>query len=212
MRWPPPVLPGPRPALHPQLPALKSPCCALREAPGVAMPKTISTWVICRAGVARQEIWSRRDAKREGYPGADLTRRLVIDARSAQAEIDGNIVLHLPDRPDQSRAGLKLADIALMEEFGDGPNDPFMRALDDGIDKQIGMPSLGERSCAIDVHRSPAPSLRDDAGKARAGSVLFINPGQQDAELLWDAGPLLLVKAVFAKAAFHKGAVTHLVR
>ena len=95
------------------------------------MRKNISTWVICRAGVARQEIWSRRDAKREGYPGADLARRLVIDARSAQAEIDGNIVLHLPDRPDQSRAGLKLADIALMEEFGDGPNDPFMRALDE---------------------------------------------------------------------------------
>src|SRR5712691_11567392 len=100
MRWSPPVLPGPRSALHAQLPGLKSPCCTLRKAPSLAMRKNIPTWVICRAGVARQEIWSRRDAKREGYPGADLARRVVIDARSAQTEIDGNIVLHLPDRPD----------------------------------------------------------------------------------------------------------------
>jgi hypothetical protein len=41
-----------------------------------------------------------RDAEGEGHSGADLARRVIIHARSAQADVDSEIVFHLPDRPD----------------------------------------------------------------------------------------------------------------
>ena len=56
----------------------------------------------CRSEETRQNIRPLRHAKGEGHARADLAGGLAIDARSAQSEVDCNIVLDLPDRPDRA--------------------------------------------------------------------------------------------------------------
>src|SRR5438445_12341995 len=63
-----------------------------------------------------------------------------------------------------------------------------------------------ERGGGIEVHRSPIPSLRDDAGEASAGAMLIIDPRQQNAEFGCDAGPGLFLQAPLAQHALQKGA------
>jgi hypothetical protein len=59
--------------------------------------------------------------------------------------------------------------------------------LDNGVEKIVGMLLAGERHGGIEVHRSPAPSLRGDTGKTNAGAALVMNPRQQDPEFRCDA-------------------------
>jgi hypothetical protein len=40
-------------------------------------------------------------------PAPDLTQRVVVDMRAPQSEVDCNIILHLPDRPEQRGTGVK---------------------------------------------------------------------------------------------------------
>jgi hypothetical protein len=62
---------------------------------------------------------------------------LAIGTCPAQANVDGDIVLHLPDRPDEGGAGSKQADIALIKHLGDRSHGPIMRTLDDRVEKVI---------------------------------------------------------------------------
>jgi hypothetical protein len=57
------------------------------------------------------------------------------------------------------------------------------------------------------VHGSPAPSLRDDAGKAHAGPMLVIDPRQQNAKFGCNTGPGLLLQATLAQHSFEGGTV-----
>src|SRR6266446_2194922 len=65
----------------------------------------------------------------------------------------------------------------------------------------------GKRSGTIEMHRRPAPLLRDNAGNAGAGAALIIDPPKQDAELGCDAGPGLLLQAALAQHPLEKGAI-----
>jgi hypothetical protein len=94
---------------------------------------------------AREDIRRFGHAEREGHAGADLPRGTVINAGAAHSEIDGDIVLHLPYRPDQGRTGSKQVDIAFVKKFGDWPNYPVMGTLDDRVEKVIGMLLAGAR-------------------------------------------------------------------
>ena len=114
---------------------------------------------------------------------------MVTDARAPHGEVDRDIVLNLPDRPDEGRAGLKPADIALIEEFGDRPHGPVARTLNDGVEKVIGMLLPGERNLSIEVYRSPIPSLREDPGKACPGAMLVIDPGNRTPNSVATLGP-----------------------
>jgi hypothetical protein len=68
-----------------------------------------------RSDEARQNIWPLCDAEGERHPRADLAHGVVIDTRSPQTEVDRNIVLHLPNRPDQRGTRAKLANVILRE-------------------------------------------------------------------------------------------------
>src|SRR6266550_1991843 len=134
---------------------------------------------------------------------------MIVDARAAHGEVDRDIVLNLPDRSDEGRAGPKQANIALIEDFGGRPHDPISRALNDRVEKVVGVLLPSERSGGIEVYRSPAPPLRGDAGKTNAGAALVMDPRQQDTEFGCDAGPGFLLQAALAQHAFEKSAVAN---
>jgi hypothetical protein len=155
-----------------------------------------------RSDEARQNIRPLCDPESEGHPSADLTHGVVIDMRSPQAEVDCDIVLHLPDRPDQRGTGAKQANLAFVKDFGDGPHHPVVRTLDDGVQKIIGVLLAGKLDLSIEVHRRPVPALRDDAGKDCSSPMFVIDSRQQEAEFGCDTGPELLLQAALAQHTF----------
>jgi hypothetical protein len=90
-----------------------------------------------RCDESRQGGRSLRHIEAEGHAGTDLAPGVIIDARAAYREIDRDIILDLPDRADQARAGLELADIALVEEFTYRAHRPVVRALDNGVEENV---------------------------------------------------------------------------
>ena len=99
------------------------------------------------------------DAEGEGHPGTDLPRRVIIQARSTQAEVDSEIVFDLPDRSDQSRFGLNPPEIAFVGNLGDRANWPIVRAFEDRTEKQIRMLLPSDPRCSVQVDRNRLPPL-----------------------------------------------------
>jgi hypothetical protein len=113
-----------------------------------------------------------------GLSGTDLASGLAIGARAAQAKVNCDIVLHLPDRPDEGGAGSKQADIALIKDFGDRSHRPVTRTLDDRVEEIIGMLLAGKLNLRVEMDGPPVPALRDNAIRDCSGPMLIINPWQ----------------------------------
>src|SRR5260370_14579749 len=150
---------------------------------------------------------SNRKAERDAE--ADLSKRLVVDLRAAQADVECDVIADLPDRADQRRRRRHAAKIPLVEDLRDGSQRPIARAFDDHPEERVrGLLSRsGDGGVEMDGH--PRPLLRHDSGKAAAGSAARINidVGQQEAEFRGDARPRLALQAVLAQNSFEKQAV-----
>src|SRR5690242_17764236 len=104
---------------------------------------------------------------------------MIVHMTAAQPDIEGQIVTNLPDRADQGRFDLSPSEVTPVGDLGDGANRPFMRAFEDGADKQIGVLFAGDLRYGIEMHRNRLPSLRQDARDAATSPVLIVNAGQQ---------------------------------
>src|SRR5690242_6693508 len=104
---------------------------------------------------------------------------MLVNARSAEREINRDIFFQLPDRPDKSGSRLKTPDVALVKDFSDWAHRPVMRAFADQTDEEIGVLLAGQRRRGVEMQGTPLPSLRDDAGKACPGAMLVADTGQQ---------------------------------
>lgn len=87
--------------------------------------------------------------KAKGYVRPQFARGVLIDARAADSEIDGDIVLHLPDPPDQRRAGPKQTDIPFVKDFGDRADSSVIRTFDDRAEKVVGVLLAGQRNLGV---------------------------------------------------------------
>ena len=86
---------------------------------------------------------------------------MIIDPRAAKREINRDIVLHLPDHPDERGPGSKRANIALIKDFSDRSHGPVIRTFDDRVEKVVGTLLAGELNFNVEVACSPVPTLRD---------------------------------------------------
>src|SRR4051794_5674693 len=137
---------------------------------------------------------------------------MLVDARSAQREINRDIFFQLPDRANESGSRLKTSDVAFVKDFPDRAHGPVMRAFADQTDKEIGVLSTGQRRCGVEMQSTPLPSLRDNAGKACPGAMLVADAGQQKTELRRNAGARLVLQDPLAQHAFQKGPVSRQAR
>src|SRR5882762_7694614 len=109
------------------------------------------------------------DRKAERHAEADLSKRLVVDLRAAQADVEGDVVADLPDRADERRRRGHAAEVPLVEDLRDGPQRPIARPFDDHPEERIcGLLSRnGDGGVEMDGH--PRPLLRYNSRKAAAG-------------------------------------------
>ncbi len=100
----------------------------------------------------------------------------------------------MPDRADESRNGMHLAELFFIGELSDRADRPFDRPFEDETRERVGI--LVSRQCTLNVEmrRAPLPTLRDDAGDAETGTAWTQRIWQQDAELGRDAGTGLVLK------------------
>src|SRR5262249_54628026 len=103
----------------------------------------------------------QREADREA--SADLAHRMAADQRPAEAGVEAELVVDLPDRADQARDGARDADLVLDEHLRHRPHLPLDRPLDDRAEKDVRVVVARERGLAVEMDRSPVEALRDDA-------------------------------------------------
>src|SRR5882762_5241165 len=131
----------------------------------------------------------------ERHAGADFVDRMAVHQRMAQADIDGQVLAHLPYRADKSGDGARLAELFLVEDLRHGPHGPFGRSFDDRPNEEIGAVLAREGSGSIEVHGTPVPALRDDAGDACTETILARAVREQYAEFRSDAWSFLVLQA-----------------
>jgi len=99
-----------------------------------------STGICRRAGrftVVYAKSMSSVQRHDESHAGADLARGAVIDARAAHREIDGNIVLHVPDRPGGPRVRIP----SLQRRVSCEPDLPMPRLMPFSATRIVGRPA-----------------------------------------------------------------------
>ena len=90
---------------------------------------------------------------RDGVPDADIERQVLP---------------HLPDHSDQAGYSSELPELLLVEEFGDGADLPIVGAFNDHAGKCVGMLVSGQGDGTVEVNGAPIPALR---GNRRRGSL-----------------------------------------
>src|SRR5580704_3028807 len=131
------------------------------------------------SGPART-VAASSDRKAEGHTEADFAKRLVVELRAAQADVEGDVVAHLPDRANQRRPCRQANEIPLVEDLRDGSQRPVMRAFDDHPEERIRGLLSGDGDGGVEMDGHPRPLLRHDSSDAAAGSTarIVIDAGQ----------------------------------
>ena len=71
----------------------------------------------------------------EGHAYPQLADRSTVDGSEAHRCVEGELVVHLPYGPNQTRERLRLGDDAVRIDFKDRPDFPFARSLDEASKK-----------------------------------------------------------------------------
>jgi hypothetical protein len=77
----------------------------------------------------------------------------------SKADVEREIVFHLPYRANESRECTCPAEFFFVEKFSNRPDHPLVRSLQDNPREKIWMLVARERTCDIQVGRAPVPSL-----------------------------------------------------
>src|SRR4051794_1913459 len=91
----------------------------------------------------------------EGKAGADLTGRVLVDARAADSDIDRYIFFQLPDRAHESGARLRTTDVAVVKDFCHRAHGPIVRAFGDQADEKISMLFARQRDRSVKMQGAP---------------------------------------------------------
>src|SRR6266480_571255 len=119
---------------------------------------------------------------------------MAIGKRVAKGDIEGELVVDLPDQTHQCRNRLFQAKLFLVKKLRHRPHLPLEWAFDDGANKNIGMMVSRQQSFDIEMNRSPIPALRDNTGPARANAAIASAIRQQHTEFRRDAWSTFVLK------------------
>src|SRR5215475_5118362 len=123
-----------------------------------------------------------RKRKAERHSGAKLFDWMAVHDAMAKADVEAEVILHLPDRTDEAGHRSRLPDFLFVEEFRDWSDLPLRGPLDDASHKDVGMIVAREFGDDVSVHRSPIPALRYDRAEARTETAVGVKARQQRPE------------------------------
>jgi hypothetical protein len=92
-------------------------------------------------------------------PARNSVTGLTVYERVAEADVEGQIVAHLPDGSDQGEKCLRLVDDAVGIDFEKRSDFPFARSFDDRVKEKFGMLVGREVRCRVQMNGSPIPPL-----------------------------------------------------
>ena len=78
---------------------------------------------------------AENERESKGHAQAQLADGTAVDRRVAHGCVEGELVVHLPYGPNQTRERLRLGDDAVRIDFKDRPDFPFARSLDEASKK-----------------------------------------------------------------------------
>ena len=142
--------------------------------------------------------------KPECYACPQFVNRPSIQDRMAHCDIDGEILVDLPDQSDEAGHRFKLPEFLLIEDFGNGSHRPFSWTLDDGAQEDIAMVLTRKRGRRVQMDRAPVPTLRYDPGRACSKTRSPNAVGQKHAKFGGDAWTGLVLKAAWPDDAFQE--------
>src|SRR5215831_7222576 len=145
-----------------------------------------------------------RKRKAERHSGAKLLNRMAVHDGMAKADVEAEVILHLPDRTDEARHGSRLTDFLFVEEFGDRSDLPLRGPLDDASHKDVGMIVARELGDDVSVHRSPIPALGYDRAEARTETTVCVKARQQRPEFDCNARSTGVLEAPFSQHVLEK--------
>ena len=142
--------------------------------------------------------------KPECYACPQFVNRPSIQDRMAHCDIDGEILVDLPDQSDEAGHRFKLPEFLLIEDFANGSHRPFSWTLDDGAQEDIAMVLTRKRGCRVQMDRAPVPTLRYDPGRACSKTRSPNAVGQKHAKFGGDAWTGLVLEAAWPDDAFQE--------
>ena len=128
--------------------------------------------------------------KPECYACPQFVNRPSIQDRMAHCDIDGEILVDLPDQSDEAGHRFKLPEFLLIEDFANGSHRPFSWTLDDGAQEDIAMVLTRKRGAVfrwtepqsqrcdtIQAALAPKPEAPTLSGRSTPNSVATLGPG-----------------------------------
>src|SRR5215831_19928700 len=122
----------------------------------------------------------------------------------AIADVEAEVILHLPNRADQAGDGPRLTDFLFVKKLGDGPYLPLRGPLDDAAHKDVGVIVACEFGDDVAVYRSPVPALGYDRAEARTETAVRVKARQQRSEFDCNTRPTGVLEAPLPQYTLEK--------
>src|SRR5437660_12592181 len=104
----------------------------------------------------------------DGHTCTELVDRMTVRQSVTDAEIEGQVLAHLPDQSGEAGHGFRLAKLLLVEKLCDWAHRPLRRPFDDHACEEVSAMFTGQLGDSIQVDCYPVPPLGDDPGDACA--------------------------------------------
>src|SRR6516165_12578645 len=95
----------------------------------------------------------------KGHSSPQFIDGMAIDPSVAQSDVEGELIVDLPDRAGEPGHCFSHAPFALVKNFGDGAHRPIPGTLEDCSEKRIRMVRASDSHCGVDVRRQPSPAI-----------------------------------------------------
>src|SRR6185369_9558293 len=134
---------------------------------------------------------------------ANLLVRAAIYPGVAEADIQGEMILHLPYRAQKYRSFFFGAEGALIIDFGDRTHRPVIRTFDNQA-RESSQPLITcQLGGDIEMDAAPVPAPAGDAGPFQARAVVGVNSGKKERGFCSQAPTFLLLQAALLQNALY---------
>src|SRR5262245_21476773 len=129
---------------------------------------------------------------------------MAVHDGMAKADVEAEVILHLPDRTDEAGHRSRLPDFLFVEEFRDWSDLPLRGPLDDASYNDVGMIVAREFGDDVAVQRSPIPALRYDRAVASTETTDGVKARQERPEFDRNARSTGVLETSFSQHVLEK--------
>src|SRR6266566_4183552 len=111
-----------------------------------------------------------------GHTCTDFVDRMTVRESVAHADIEGQVLAHLPDQSDEAGHGFRFAELLLVKNLCDGAHRPLRRPFDDDAGEEISAMLTGQRCDTMPARLAPNWEFPWLSGSSTPNSVATLGP------------------------------------